>query len=155
MLPDDARKLEKLYGQVSSEQFFGGNELNMVPFPDAGKSKTHRNYDEQAVGESLRRNPPELVDIDPRTLHASQTRVTKGGVDYYSNPENYERSGETYADQGQKANQFPVVYTREEPSGVTRNIILSGHHRATAALLQGRPLRAVNPRGGFGQAWDS
>jgi hypothetical protein len=71
--------------------------------------------------------------------------VTRSGVEYYSGQE-YDRTGETFADNEKAGNRFPVVYSRNDGT----NIILSGHHRATAALLQGRPLRAINPSGGYG-----
>lgn len=146
--PDINPDLDRLYGHMSVNQFFGEGELKMAPFPRAGGLKRRRMYDEQIAGDAIRRNPPELVDIDPRTLSSTQPHVTKGGVQYYESPE-YNRTGQTYRDMEKDSNRFPVVYSREDPQGTT-NLILSGHHRATEALLNGHPLRAINPRGPMG-----
>jgi hypothetical protein len=137
-------RLERLYGKVSFDQFFSGDR-HVVPFPQAGRNKVGLPYDPNVVQAAVHRTPPELVDIDPRTLSASQPMVTRSGVEYYSGQE-YDRTGETFADNEKAGNRFPVVYSRNDGT----NIILSGHHRATAALLQGRPLRAINPSGGYG-----
>lgn len=139
--------LDRLYGKVSTDQFFSG-DLHVAPFSKAGGLKGRQPYDPEVVSAAINQDPPELVDIDPRTLKASQSHVTKGGVSYYDKG-HYETTGETYADQDRAGNRFPVVYSRTH-NDITSNIILSGHHRATSALLRGEPLRALNPRGGFG-----
>lgn len=142
--------LDRLHGKVSSDQFFSGGELHVAPFPSAGGLKGRQPYDPQVVQAAIRENPPALVDVDPRTLSATQTHVTKGGVQFYEG-DTYNQTGETYADQHRESNRHPIIYTRENPlTGGEENLILAGHHRATAALLAGRPLRALNPRGGFG-----
>ena len=137
------KKLESLYGTVSVDQFFSGDR-HMVPFPQAGRNKIGHPYDPDIVHAAVNENPPQLVDVDPRTLSATQPMVTRSGVQHYASGE-YDRTGETYADQHKAVNRFPVVYSRDDGT----NILLSGHHRATAALLQGRPLRAINPSGGY------
>jgi len=50
----------------------------------------------------------------------------------------YEQTGETYADKDNIGNQMPVVYNKSNG----QNVLLSGHHRAQAALLQGRQFDA-------------
>lgn len=137
------------FGRVHAA--YGSNNLNTVfgetsqtapaPWPSAGKTKKGTPWDREAVADALRR-PPELSDVDPRNLHATQPSVVRHHAEYYTGGE-YERTGATAADQGNVGNQYPVVY--RSPDG--RNLLLSGHHRATAALVQGRPLRArvVNP----------
>lgn len=138
------QKLERLYGNVSVDQFFSGDR-HMVPFPQAGRNKIGLPYDPDVVHSAVHEEPPQLVDIDPRTLSATQPMVTRAGVRHYSGGD-YDRTGETFADKDKPGNRYPVVYSRDDGT----NILLSGHHRATAALLQGRPLRAINPSGGYG-----
>lgn len=143
-------RLDRLYGKVSSDQFFGGGETHVAPFPSVGGLKNRQPYDRDVVRSALRENPPSLVDIDPRTLKATQSHVTKGGVQFYEG-DTYNKTGETYADSHLESNRYPVVYSRENHlTGNTDHMILAGHHRATAALLRGEPLRGLNPRGGFG-----
>lgn len=138
------QKLERLYGNVSVDQFFSGDR-HVVPFPQAGRNKVGMPYDPNVVHAAVHESPPQLVDVDPRTLSATQSMVTRGGVEHYASGE-YDRTGETFADKEKAGNRYPVVYSRDDGT----NLLLSGHHRATAALLQGRPLRAINPSGGYG-----
>jgi hypothetical protein len=122
-----------------------------TPFPRAGQRKGQHSYDEEAVHKVLR-NPPELRDVDPRTLHSTQPAITRAGVKHYLSGE-YEKSGTTFADQGNVGNRFPVVYRRSrEGTDQVDDILLSGHHRATAALIKGQPLRARVVEGGWGPA---
>ena len=87
--------------------------------------------------------PVDLVDVDPRQLWASQPWVVRHHAAYYRTGE-WERTGRTSADHWVELNQFPVVVERRG-----RSIIVAGHHRATAALIDGRPLRVrVAARGG-------
>jgi len=143
MQAPDSERLGRLYGQTSTADYFGNQELKTPPFPAwETRSKKGLKYDVDAVHEAIRKNPPDLVDVDPRTLHRTQPGLTKGGVDYYQGSD-YQRTGKTYADSATKGNTYPVVLQRAEPGGVTRNVLLSGHHRATAALFKGEPLRAI------------
>lgn len=122
----------------------GGVGVTTVPFRSASRTKGAPLYDKAVVAEALAR-PPQLSAFDPRTLHATQPGVTREGVDYYMNDPTYQSVGETFADRDQPGNQYPVIY-RNPANG--QHIILSGHHRATAALLSGRPLEGilVDPR---------
>jgi hypothetical protein len=79
-------------------------------------------------------------EIDTRWLHMSQDSVVGHIVRHYAENPEYADTGVTYADQHQSGNRFPVVYQRSAQGDRT---ILSGHHRAAAALAQGKPLRAV------------
>ena len=127
----------RLYGQGHGAMFTGPTAK---PFPIAPTYIPQRNTEgiKAAVIGGIRGDVhPESVD--PRWLHMSQSSVTSSGVHYYMNS-NWEDSGETYADQGQAGNRHPVVYQHE---GMGRRIILSGHHRAAAALAAGRPLQAL------------
>jgi hypothetical protein len=81
--------------------------------------------------------------VDPRTLHSTQRGLTRGGVQHYMNDPSYEETGATYADAEKIGNRYPVIYSRKEAGDVTRNVLLSGHHRAAKALLRGEDLRAI------------
>jgi hypothetical protein len=90
------------------------------------------------------------VDVDPRRLKATQPSVTRAGVEYYMG-EAHRRTGETFADRMSSGNRYPVIYSRTHPvTGRVDDMILSGHHRATAALLSGQFLRARYVEGGYG-----
>lgn len=130
----------------------GSGQIDAL-FPDGAPTTTapwlsynrRRGYDQSAVTAALSRPPgtQDLQEYDPRTLKSSQPGVTRAGVAYYMGSQ-YETTGTTYADQGNVGNRHPVVYEREDGS---ERILLSGHHRATAALLKGQPLRARRVRG--------
>jgi len=127
----------------------GGQAKARVPWPQAGKLKSHEDYDPPTVGRMLSK-PIELTDVDPRTLSARQTAITREGVSYYMGEE-YGKTGHTFADQEQEGNKHPIVYRRSGyAEGPSTNMLLSGHHRATAALLKGEPLKARIVEGGWG-----
>jgi hypothetical protein len=95
--------------------------------------------------EALLARPPrahEFLDLDPRDLRATQSAVTRAGVAYYLGwPQEYERSGRTYAEPLSVANKWPLVTYRQRPLKQGDWVLHGGHHRAAAALLEGRPLR--------------
>jgi len=122
-----------LYGKGFDDFMSLDSPLLMAPFPMAGRLKNQPLYDKDAVAQAL--SNPALSSIDPRTLHKTQPYVVKDGLRHYMSDPNT-----TYKDQGNAGNQYPVVYTRANG----QNVLLSGHHRATVALLTGRPLMAVH-----------
>jgi hypothetical protein len=129
-----------IFGSKDIERVFPGQIPKAgVPFPAGRRSKIEPKYDQDAVTAELNRPAPasRLVDIDPRILSAGQPHVTRAGVEHYMG-DKFEQTGETFADQHNVGNQFPFVVTKR---GGTEHLIISGHHRATAALLQGRKLR--------------
>lgn len=133
----------RLYGTGDSSLLFpGGVPTAPIPWDSGPRFKKHPSYDKEAVTEMLIR-PPVLEEMDPRNLHGSQPSITQPGVNYYLEDENYWKTGETYADKNNVGNKYPVVYS--DARG--RNIILSGHHRATASLLRGTPLITRRVRG--------
>lgn len=137
---------------LNGDQFFGKNDVDAIfkghptapaPFPRSGSRKDRKDYDQSRVVAALRRpNGPELTDIDPRTLHATQPGITRAGVQHYMG------SSEVYKDAHQAGNANPVVYDREDG----RRLLLSGHHRATAALLKGEQFKGVVVPGPHGPA---
>lgn len=92
----------------------------------------------EAVAKVLR-SPVHLEDVDPRELKSTQPSVTREGVSHYLNNRQWEQSGATFRDTENVGNKFPTVYRRARNS---EQLLLSGHHRATAALMRGTPLRA-------------
>lgn len=146
---------DRLYGAKDIEALFPeGKEIASTPWAMAGRRKDRRDYDQALVRDALA-SPARLTDIDPRILRSTQPNVTRGGVEYYMGDE-YNRTGRTFADQGNVGNAFPVVYSRRnefrtaEWQPEEEHLLLSGHHRATAALLQGRQFQARHIQGGYG-----
>lgn len=137
----EIEQFEKLYGQGIEAVFPPGSfEVSTMPIPRASRRKREPLYDRDAVAAALNR-PVQLSKFDPRTLRSSQSGVTRSGVAYYL-WENREAhlSGVTYADQDQPGNRFPVIFEQPRTKQLT---ILSGHHRAVAALVDGRPLVGI------------
>jgi hypothetical protein len=131
-----------MYGAGDAAKMFQGAPKTLSPWPSAGKTKANpRGYDPALVNKALSNPAPHMTEMDPRDLHATQPWVTKEGVDYYMGDQ-YHQTGRTFADQANEGNRFPVVYTDVQG----RNKLLSGHHRATAAVLKGEQLRAINVR---------
>lgn len=132
----------RLHGTRNIDSLFPGGVVTAPsPWPSIGRTKGRPLYDHDAVTAALMK-APELEELDPRMLHANQSGITRAGVDYYMTPQ-YRQTGETFADKNNVGNAYPVVYS--DLRG--RNVILSGHHRATAALLLGVPHIARRIRG--------
>lgn len=131
----------RLYGSGDVDALFNESPMTAAPFPAAGRVKSRKDYDPDVVKGVLTNPDHPLEDVDPRTLHSTQPNVTRAGVQHYM-------GGATtpYADQHNVGNTHPVVYDREDGT----SLLLSGHHRAAAALLQGRPLRARRVAGPWG-----
>lgn len=113
-----------------------------VPFPRQARTSNRLAYfNQEAINHGV--SERHLSEIDPRSLMAGQSSITRAGTAYYMGDE-YEKTGRTYADHG-AGNAIPVIYESTHPHfGYPERTILSGHHRATAALLRGEPLRAVH-----------
>lgn len=123
-----------------TDQMFGSGQLAM---PFAGSHIAR--HDKTLVKNELMKPDFHLEDMDPRHLRGTQAAVTKTGVDYYANSDHFKRTGETFADQNNLGNRHPVVYTHLNAHGQEHNLLLSGHHRAAAALAKGEmlPVRRV------------
>jgi len=126
----------RLFGAGSSEPLFKGFPKVPAPWPSAGRLKSGSPYDLDLIHQSLR-GGPNMEAVDPRWLHSTQPSVLQEHVNYYMGGE-YARTGTTARDQGVNLNQVPRLYVRRD--GATD--ILSGHHRATASLLQGAQFQA-------------
>jgi hypothetical protein len=128
---------------------FGNGPTGLTPWPRVGRLKGEPAYDDELVQVELRKKPADIVlqNTDPRELWASQGGLVKQHVEYYLHDLTWKLTAEPSADKNQLGNRFPVVYFRDDG----RRIILSGHHRAAAALLNGEPLKARIVTGGKGR----
>lgn len=132
-------------GQEGIERLFrsgsGYAPTASAPFPGQARGSHIRAYfNKQAIEDAVRARQYE--EIDPRGLMKIQHGITDAGMRYYMGDE-YDLTGKTWKDHG-AGNAVPVIYEADHPHfGWTERSILSGHHRATADLLKGRPLRAV------------
>jgi hypothetical protein len=136
--PDDRNfdLAKRLYGAGSSDPLFKGFPMVPAPWPRAGRLKRGTPYDLDLIHESLK-GGPNMEEIDPRWLHATQPSVLQEHVNYYMGRD-YAMTGRTARDAHVNVNQVPRLYVR----GDGRTDILSGHHRATASLLHGVQFQA-------------
>jgi len=106
----------------------------------------HTTYRQELVHNAVRgliRGEIHPEQIDPVHLHQTQSGILLPGVQHYVHHPDYWETGQTYADQGQVGNRVPIVYERTNPDhGHRERFILSGHHRAAAAVGMGTPLLA-------------
>lgn len=139
-----ASKIDDLYGSNDIHKLFGGSPVIPAPFPQANRSKSKKDYDPNIVARSMT-HPHEfpIEDVDPRELHAMQPSITRPGVSHYMSPETKDT---VFSPSHRPGNDVPRVYDREDG----QRLLLSGHHRGTAALLKGEPLKAMVIRGPWG-----
>lgn len=121
-------------GFESWKQRYGQAPRVDLPLPEVGLSSD----DVRQVQKSR----PNYTDVDPRKLSGTQPHVFPHIVEYYATDKTYDRTGETYADQDSSANRTPIVLHTQDGSGQERWILVSGHHRAVAALIRGVDLEA-------------
>jgi 2'-5' RNA ligase len=137
---------KKYFGAQHVEALFGGHSETVCPFKTSGASKS---YDRDMVAQRVSHDPDhsEMKDFDPRHLEGTQPGIQRAALQHYMG-DDYKRTGQTYADPANKGNKHPVVYTYNHPvTGEEHHMLLSGHHRATAALLKGEMLHARQIRG--------
>ena len=111
-----------------------------TPWPSASRRKGEPKFDQEAVSAELSR-PPSLVRIDPRILSSGQPGLVRAGVAHYLDNPEYAEVGHTFEAGRNLGNQFPFVVTKRHPVAGHEHVIISGHHRAAAALLRGEHLR--------------
>ena len=129
--------VRKAYGAGDPDVLFKGRAFTGTPWPKAGKMKDQSHINRDLIRSALSR-PPELEDVDPRPLRSTQPNILREHVKYYMDRGAYDLTGRTARDPHQVGNMFPTIYVRPNDQWD----ILSGHHRATAALLRAEPLRA-------------
>lgn len=132
-------RADDLYGKKNLDAL-GTGPSPLVPFPPAGQRKDKHPYDESLVHEAIR-SGQKAEPMDPRRLKSTQPSLDRAGVRHYmENPH-----GPLYNEGTDPGNKTPIVYHRNG-----NPILLSGHHRATAALLQGEQFHAIQVHGDWG-----
>jgi len=107
-----------------------------IPAPwSTGTTKAERRHRVDAAP-ALLTGRPTVADIDPLVLTATQPWVLAQHVEYYLTGA-WEQNGITSADPHRIANRYPLVQHLGDAW-----ILHGGHHRALAAIITGRPLRA-------------
>jgi len=124
------------WGAGSVDERFGRQVKVTLPWPVAGRPKSLV-HGVHTLTETQVASPVWLAEVDPRTLWASQPWIVREHVAYYLTGE-WERTGVTSADRHLLGNRWPAIVVDH----LGRPVIRAGHHRATAALLRGRPLLA-------------
>lgn len=132
------RGTQNLWGKNSWRAMFGNSLTTIAPW------KFHRfgprsPLDKDAVAKVLANPGAHRSQFDPRTLEAIQPSLVRAGVAFYLHDPTYQTSGTTFADQGMESNRIPIVYVTRDG----KSVILTGHHRAAAALLKGEMLTAL------------
>jgi hypothetical protein len=137
--------LDRLWGSGGLPQDQQAKPTVTLPFPGArGRAALARTYDLDVVRSAMLDEHHPVTEVDPRRLSATQPSATTSGISHYLSPD-YQRTGQTFADTIQglghhtAGNRIPVVYQTDDGR---ESVLMSGHHRAYAALLQGRPLMA-------------
>ena len=127
--------VNRLWGAGDLSVVFGhGAPKAVCPFPRAGGSK-HEPSVRQSFTQELIDSPLWLSEVDPRALWSSQGWVLREHAEYYRTGR-WELTGITSADRDRESNRFPVIIR----DSLGRLVIAAGHHRATVALIEGRPL---------------
>lgn len=94
-------------------------------------------YDRPGLVKALRDRAQHERMFDPRDItYSSQPMVTNQGVRHYL----HNTTGELFGDTTKAGNKEPVVF-HDLDTGT--NTLLSGHHRMTASLLQGRKRKVL------------
>jgi hypothetical protein len=130
-----SERVRRLHGCRDLAAVFTGDRA-LVPWPRAPRIPGSA-QERQAAFAAMLAGPPHVADLDPRILFANQPWVVRHHAAYYLTGR-WERTGTTSADRHLDANRYPLVHL--DPAG--RHIILGGHHRSLAALVEGRPVRA-------------
>jgi GNAT superfamily N-acetyltransferase len=145
-------KTDDVFGKKDLHHLFPVDEdgpapSTVTPWPQAGRSRDFKDYDEGKVARSIT-HPHEfpVQDVDPRILKGTQPKILRAGVQHYLSG-----AAGTYGEQNgndrRLGNDTPRIYHRLDDDS---HILLSGYHRAAAALLKGEPLRAHVIEGGWG-----
>lgn len=153
---EDHNRAERAYGSGDVSKISGasGSPLITPPWNSASGYKGRPLYDKARVREALvSRQGTEKVD--PRYLRATQPHLVRAALNHYLTGHE-----DLYADEHNAGNKTPVVYARNNRDGNPDmpnwwtdedHIILSGHHRAAAALLRGEQFNAIVVRGPHGE----
>jgi hypothetical protein len=125
-----------LWNRRDPDLLFGSAATAVIPFRQSGFAKS---FDRELVTGRLGTHPEaaELERLDPRELLATQSGLQRPALEHYLGIA-YRQIGRPYAEPHSPGNKYPLVYRYEVPSdGRLEAMILAGHHRSAAALLQG------------------
>ena len=135
MTSDTTDAIKRWWGCGHLDACFNASVKTVVPWPSAGRRKGEPRTPVASI-EHLLMAAPRLHEVDPRTLYASQPWVLRTHAGYYLTGE-WELTGRTSADMHSSANRYPTFAERRG-----QLVIVTGHHRSLAALIQGRPVLA-------------
>lgn len=139
------RSPEELHGNINHvDEYFQGSSTRPVPWRSASVKKTQHLWDKDAVSKALVNPTHELEDVDPRELRATQPSILRSAAQHYMEGGEHHQTGKTYEGGENLGNKHPIIFHDNDTGQRT---ICSGHHRAFAALAEGRPLRAKVVRG--------
>ncbi len=129
----------RLWGRSDVDTLFAGHDQVLAPWP---RLPSRKGGPKTPSAAQILEHPATLTRVDPRALWSTQPWVLRHHVVYYLTGD-WERTGRTAADQHKIANRYPLVVADAQG----RLAILVGHHRAAAALIDGRELwvRSADP----------
>jgi hypothetical protein len=133
---DSTERCSRWWGISDLDVVFSGGDRIVCPWPSARRRKGTPLVAPDVTG-ALLAGGPHLADVDPRHLRCTQTWVLHHHVAWYLTGA-WERTGTTSADRGKAHNRYPLIHQDDRGDLV----ILAGHHRSMAALIEGRPIRA-------------
>ena len=131
--------MDRLWGCGGIDVVFHRADRVLLPWARASHRRSPTGIEQATqlrttVSDILAR-PPRLMEVDPRHLRATQPWALRHHVSYYLTGA-WERTGITSADRDSEPNRYPTITLG------TEQVIHTGHHRALAALIQGRALLA-------------
>lgn len=122
------------------DDVFGTGDIGINPLKPTNMSlKGHKKgkyFDMGAIQSAMQAG--DLENVSLHGLSSPQTQVTRAGVQRYL---------DGGAAEGSDSNKHPLVYEGKNRDGSTYQTVLSGNHRAVAALLRGEDLPAIVARG--------
>ena len=131
--------MDRLWGCGGIDVVFHRADRVLLPWARASHRRSPTGIEQathlRATVSDILARPPRLMEVDPRHLRATQPWALRHHVSYYLTGA-WERTGITSADRDSEANRYPTITLG------TERVIHTGHHRALAALIQGRALLA-------------
>jgi hypothetical protein len=119
------------YGSDGKPTSYGMESIARLPFP--GSSSERRTVPR---GSTDGYHKWDIHDLDPRELTGTQHGLQGGAMSHYLK-HSYGENAKLFDNSQGSGNDRPVVV-----GFMKRKFIMSGHHRAAAALLKGEPLQA-------------
>lgn len=131
--------MDRLWGCGDIDIVFHRADRVLLPWVRASRRRGPTGIEQathlRATVSDILARPPRLMEVDPRHLRATQPWAVRYHVRYYLTGA-WERTGITSANRDSEANRYPMITLGAE------RVIHTGHHRALAALIEGRALLA-------------